>query len=363
MGLTGEQRALLDSTSFSFRSLENNAGFSIWRVLFDAAIWPAIVFDVVVLCLCAGRSFWNYAFATIFIVLALFGLTVMFIALLLGIVFAMARMKVRAPAVLFWMWWPTWTCALSWLAVILGVTVADIFWYDLFGPYTEIGALQKYGNVNPATMPGERFQDAGIVNFANGVTIDRSRGGCFVNVRTYCVAPILEGGTTLKNFANAPSSGGYDYFAVGVDCCDCPNQDFRCGDWNNPLTQGGLRSIDAKSRPFFRLAVDDWAAAYSKTPKHPLFFDWVDRPEAHWQMLNARGIYFLVLACCGAFPVFCCIALVVDAIFRALVSSDIAKPIDTIEPPWLMQGLWRYFLPLMHKRNVDEQNNRKGMAV
>jgi len=111
-----------------------------------------------------------------------------------------------------------------------------------------------YKDVNPSNIPGVRVQDAGLIEFSSFVEPDRGKGGCFMSKGdTYCLAPIVEGGEVLYGLQGTPRTGSYDYFAVGINCCTCPNRDFQCGDFRNPLANGGIRSLDTKSRPFYKL--------------------------------------------------------------------------------------------------------------
>merc|ERR1719171_3482699 len=226
--------------------------------------------------------------------------------------------KVPLPAFIYWCWWPFWAFVLSLSAMFAGIALGQYLWYEEFMPYATLSRLQTYGMINPRLVPGERLQDSGIVEFANGVGLDRSKGGCFVNGRTYCVAPIIEGGALRSSLGDMPSSGGYDYFAVGVDCCSCPNQDFRCGEWNNPLALGGLRSVDKSARPFFKMAVDDWSASYGKNPRHPLFFEWVNNPKRRFALMWSRGMYLALMPCFAAIPLCACIALFLNGVFSVL---------------------------------------------
>lgn len=337
MGLTGDERAAIDSASFSFKAL-GRAGKLQLNGTFWVSLRPALIFIFTLVLLTWWFRYDSNLTSMLLVLVAnicLLALPTMgFLTMVVGILATAATSRVRPSAVLYWMWWPFWSCALSWGALVLAFLLGEYVWYELFQPYTLITRLQAYGMVDPARTPGDRLQDAGVIDFANGMGLDRARGGCFVNGRTYCVAPILMGGQ-LNN-----KTDGYDYFAVGTDCCSCPNQDFRCGEWNNPLAQGGLRSVDETSRPFYKLAVDDWAVTFGKKPRHPLYFEWVQNPRRKVSEMWANGMTYVVVPCLAVMP---CLFLLVTALntaFGILCRYDIAAPIETFMPPQGM-GLWR----------------------
>jgi len=244
-------------------------------------------------------------------------------------------------------WWPWWRFFMGVLAAVLGALLGRYIWHDMFNPYFELADLQVYSNVDPAVVAGDRLQDAGLVDFSPGVGVDRARGGCFKDGVTYCVAPILKGGAVLPGLADATQSGSYDFFVVGIDCCSCPNQDYRCGQFNNPLADGGLRSIDYKSRPFYRLATEDWAAAYNKPVKHAIFFEWVQNPRGTHYMMLSRGVNMILLAIVGAATFFFMLAAVLSCLLHALVKADVIASPGTAQAAANGDGFfWRNALPL-----------------
>lgn len=258
--------------------------------------------------------------------------------------------------ILYWSWWHVWTFLFCLTAAVLGVCLGYDLWIHNFKPYYELAVLQQYRNLDPAIVPGARVQDAGIVEFVPTASIDRARGGCFKNFgHTYCIAPIVHGGHVLEGLGDAPRFGSYDYFAVGVDCCSCPNQDFRCGDWENPLAQGGIRSMDFRSRPFYRLAVDDWTAAYWKRSEHPVFFEFVEKPISRWKGLWRTAAHVIVLAVCVPFPLALALALLLARLLEALAATDLASPLGTPAPPAGLERAWQYTLPDMLHHHLEEQ--------
>merc|ERR1719237_1068493 len=119
--------------------------------------------------------------------------------------------------------------------------------------------------------------DSGIVTFAEGTHIDRSKSMSFKSDRVYCVAPITLGTQT---------SPVYDFWAVGVDCCSdgvqpdlaqggTANPVSTCPGWNERNMHSGMRLMDSSARAFYRQAVQQAEAAHKIRAFHPLFFTWV----------------------------------------------------------------------------------------
>lgn len=269
----------------------------------------------------------------------------------------------RRPMV-YWSWWPIWTLVLCCLGSVLGGVLGQHLWRGCFRKYYELSELQTYRDVDPVLVPGAQLQDAGTVEFSATADLDRARGGCFVNGgHTYCVAPIVHGGQLPSGLANAPRTGAYDYFAVGVDCCSCPNQDFRCGEFRNPAAHGGTRSADFASRPFYRLAVEDWSATYRKVVDHPLFFDWTYEPSARLHGLWHRGTHLLVLATCAVVPISFLAAFLLGLCLQLLVAWSYASPLATPGPPPGYDRAWEKLLPEMRRQFLEERRQLLSLPV
>mmetsp|Transcript_34708 Transcript_34708/g.73897 ORF Transcript_34708/g.73897 Transcript_34708/m.73897 type:complete len:392 (+) Transcript_34708:80-1255(+) len=283
------------------------------------------------------------------------------VVMICSIVVGKFQKRIHRRALTYFSWWPLWNCLVVLLSASGGTSFGHFQWFSELKPYREVKGLQSYKDVNPAVVPGVQIQDAGLVEFSDGVDIDRAKGGCFVGGgHTYCVAPILYSGALHTGLGNTPTFGSYDYFAVGVDCCSCPNQDFRCGEWKNPLANGGIRSLDFRSRPFFRLAVDDWSATFMKEAKDPLFFDWVQNPEYRWATWWRRFLCVSVAVACMPLPIAFLLSIIAGHVLRTLIEASAASPLDAPKAPKGFEKAWAFFFPEII-RQYDE--DRKALMA
>lgn len=191
------------------------------------------------------------------------------------------------------------------VVVALAWVIADHTFWTWMQPAINADKLAEYNNVDPsshvarngAVLPttGKRYQDAGKVYFSSNAVLDQSKAISFKLGHSYCVAPIVNPDCT-KNC-------GYDFWAVGVDCCSDDAADFRCGEYNNNQAKSGLRMMYDWQRPYFRLAVLEAEGAHEIMSSHPVFFYWMEDPVAtvrHWKhvgykrfMLGMFGIFIL----------------------------------------------------------------------
>lgn len=285
-------------------------------------------------------------------------------------VFLMAVLRGRyyksfyQSSVMYWGWWPTWLLVSVITATVLGAMMGSWLWSENLGPYYELQKLQKYRDINPELVPGERIVDAGLVDFTNFVEMDRSKGGCFMNKgNTYCVAPIVNGGEVKYGLEGVPRTGSYDYFAVGINCCSCPNRDFQCGEWQNPMANSGIRSLDYKSRPYFQLALDDWQASYGKTANHPMFFDWVQGAEFKWKGMWNTALSAGWMAVAAAVSIGLCLGFLLDKLLQILWQWDIVAPRVAFAPAPGFEVVTEVLLPKMFYRYMQEQSEIAAMPV
>lgn len=146
----------------------------------------------------------------------------------------------------------------------------ESYWNNI-APYKELQTLDSRFDVDPSTTIAQQLMDAGRVTFMKGTTLNLIQSMGFKNGDQYCVAPIVRGSGLPKT---------YDLWAIGLNCCSGGTADFRCGEYNNPNARAGLRIMREDQISFYRLAVQQAEAAYSIRAKFPLFYYWVENPQA-----------------------------------------------------------------------------------
>jgi len=365
MALSNDEHAMIFSHHFGIAFAPKGQG-SAPSNDYDQILFCAVQMATAFLCAMMGMvlpmPWWPLCFAVVGLILFFRFITV--------VVFVAAVLKGRyshqfyRSSLYFWGWWPMWIMVTTLGATTLGVSVGGYLWTSNLRPYFELKKLQKYKDINPEHVPGERIQDAGLVDFTNFAEMDRSKGGCYMNKGdTYCVAPIVNGGQVAYGMGGLPRTGSYDFFAVGINCCPCPNRDFQCGAWANPIASGGLRSLDEKARPFFRLALDDWQAAYQKTAKTPLFFEWVQDAEWSWKGMwnRALNVGFMAAACAVSIAI--SIAFLLDKLLQVLWLHEIVAPRACFAPCDGLDSLTELLMPKMYYRYIQEQQEIAKMPV
>jgi hypothetical protein len=196
--------------------------------------------------------------------------------------------------------YPTYLSIMFLIAVSFGWLLGDLnFWFNM-QPCYNIEHLASYNNVNPSTqtMPsgqtvptrGKRYQDAGKVYFEHNAVLDIKRSMSFKMGDLYCVAPIVD--------PNCKKNCGYDFWAVGLNCCAEDVADFRCGEYKNPSAKNGLRLMHDEQRPNYRLAVLEAEGVHKIISNHPLFFYWLHDPNkeiAHMKHQGFKGFVLLMI--------------------------------------------------------------------
>lgn len=206
-----------------------------------------------------------------------------------------ARMKRGRPS-------RTFTCL--GLCCLVATTFAWILgdgnYWQYMATYYNIQDLDTYVNVDPSTERGQSFMDAGQVYFKESSYVAVKNANAFRNNGIYCVAPIVrqplanqgsEEQIAVAGTFDVPASGSFDFWAVGVNCCDPTGMAFKCGDVGNQYGRAGLRLIRDDQRAFFYMAVQEWAAKYGLPTKHPLFFYWVVDPLATVTTTKLKGTW------------------------------------------------------------------------
>jgi len=184
------------------------------------------------------------------------------------------------------------SCAFIFVVVMAWVIADQTFW-TWMQPAINADKLAEYSNVDPsshmarngAVVPttGKRYQDAGKIYFSDNAVLDQSKAMSFKLGHSYCVAPIVNPDCT-KNC-------GYDFWAVGVDCCSDDAADFRCGEYHNVQAKSGVRMMYEWERPYFRLAVLEAEGAHQIMSSHPVFLYWMEDPVGtvrKWKMVGYK---------------------------------------------------------------------------
>jgi len=170
------------------------------------------------------------------------------------------------------------TSLIAWIAaVVLGSQH-----YEALVPYYDMISMATYIEVDPLEgRSGALMQDAGRVLFTLNSRVDRSKGIAFKNTDLYCAAPVVAERPHGQHRGQVVS---YDFWAVGMNCCDNSGSNFTCGEVADEKAYAALRVMDASQNGYYRLAVQQAEAAYGIKVSHPLFFTWMRDP---WAALSA----------------------------------------------------------------------------
>lgn len=154
----------------------------------------------------------------------------------------------------------------SFIAVAAGVMVGELNFWSTMRSYYDVINMNNYPDIDPSVMKGQEVMDAGRITFKEGSKLDTRYAMGFKNADLYCVVPITIGDDPLQN---------YDFWAVGLNCCEGGGSDFHCGEFEDSSTHSGLRLMKDDQADYFRLAVNQAEASYNIVSRHPLFFLWM----------------------------------------------------------------------------------------
>lgn len=183
------------------------------------------------------------------------------------------------------------------IAWIVGLCAGEwLFWHNTEPAY-DIQALDVYRDVDPGTASGKRMMDVGRISFKEGSHLDLDKAVGFKNNDWYCVAPVAVGTGTMQN---------YDFWAVGLNCCSDTQGSFKCGSYDDTNARSGLRMMRSDQRDFFRLAVQEAKVTYNIQSDYPLFFYWLEDPDAELNNYFHESLQFYGLGCLtfGGFMLF-----------------------------------------------------------
>lgn len=183
--------------------------------------------------------------------------------------------------------WYIFLAATVLIATLGGLTFGLVNWQGNLSPHKQYASLSNYTDVDPTSSTGRQYLDAGAVEFKLGTHLEYDYGIGFKDWSVYCVAPIVYGDLPLAS---------YDFWAVGVDCCNGHAGDFACGVKVDRLTEsfGGLRLMNDQERVYYRVAIQMAEAQFGLRTTHPLFFTWTQEPMQQVSQLWWTGIWFFV---------------------------------------------------------------------
>lgn len=194
---------------------------------------------------------------------------------------------------------PSWMFFISasvLVALLCAVSLGNRNFWNNMQPYYDLKGLGTYTGVDPQKMRGQELMDAGQVTFSGGTQLDLARSLGFRNQDTFCVAPIS---STMAGSSSPLAS--YDFWAVGKNCCSGNIGDYHCGKYSNKRARAGVRMVRDEDRAFYRLAVQQAQSAFNIKSVHPLFFHWVEDPNAEIERDRLNGYRFVLIGMFGFF--------------------------------------------------------------
>jgi len=184
------------------------------------------------------------------------------------------------------------------VAIVVGAIVGDCNFWFYTQPVYENEYMAKYYDVDPSSkalwsgeaqaVRGKQYQDAGVVYFNDKVIVDQNRSMSFKMGDLYCAAPIIN--------PDCKKNCGYDFWAVGTNCCSEDGAHFRCGDFANSHTHSGLRLMNEGKRTFFRLAIMEAEGIHHVASPHPIFMHWLLDPVAELNSWRKKAYRIFVIS-------------------------------------------------------------------
>ncbi|CAE7487511.1 unnamed protein product [Symbiodinium sp. CCMP2456] len=209
-----------------------------------------------------------------------------------------------------WFFFLAIVSSVAWLA---GVVVGLYTWSAYMQPYFEAESLAMITNVDTRKASGGQFLDMGALEFAPRTDVNESLTMGYKDGNLYCVAPIVTSGGV-----NATAPAFFEFWAVGVNCCD-PFEPklFACGEPNDDQVRGGFRLTDTSLVPQYRKAIQMAQEEYHiRSGANPIFLHWTGDPVKKTEQQFRDGE--------AAFWKFCWVFLAVSAVL-ALPGQDTLK--------------------------------------
>lgn len=175
------------------------------------------------------------------------------------------------------------------VAWVVAYIAGDVNFHNNMQPFYDISELNTYENVDPAKYTGNQLMDAGQIVFSNKSHLDLTKSAGFMNKDMYCVTPIISGNSSSKLET-------YDFWAIGINCCNGQPQGFRCGEYLDSSAQHGLRLLRDDQREYFRLAVKMAEASFNLNANHPIFMYWMKVPSTEVNAYQDEGFRRFIMA-------------------------------------------------------------------
>lgn len=312
------------------RTKQHRTPWQLTHILIST-IPPTLLFAWVYFCCCSGLRFYHPYLA------AALGPVVGVVVCVLFSLQARTRLAEIRPA-RAWLVLAIVTWASLGLAVLGG---EHNYWWHMVS-YYDFQDLAAYTNIDPTMDKGQSYMDAGQIYFREFSQVLTDQMVAYRSQNVFCAAPIMlsplsnqhgEDQVQQDGHFRVPKSGTVDFWAVGMDCCDQETRTFTCGAVGDERARAGIRLLRDDIRPFYHLAVQEWAARLCPLDdntltgrsqvsplicpqaRHPLFFHWVVDPlvevdNFYEKSINmyrtqiagfAIGNLFLVLALLWAF--------------------------------------------------------------
>jgi len=184
--------------------------------------------------------------------------------------------------------WFFFLAAASSVAWLGGFALGMTTWSSYMHKYYDYSDLAVIRGVNTRTQPGGAILDTGVVEFKRTTEVNEDMTMAYKDGDLYCVAPII---TSLPETVIASEPATYDYWAIGVNCCDpFGRKAFACGVVLEEQVRGGLRLLDRTNVPSYRKAIQMAEEEYHiKAGKIPLLLYWEGDPEKELERLYMQG--------------------------------------------------------------------------
>ena len=202
-------------------------------------------------------------------------------------------------------WWNFGGATLLTAAAVIGLMAGNTNYTNSMLPYYVLEYSQAQPSIDPRRDAGGSMLDAGQLFFVEGSGVDTDKSMAYTHWDKFCVAPIS---------AREPNSAGneappgttplmdlqrYDYWAIGVNCCQTQNPDFsKCGQAANKRARQGIRLMYPEQTAFFRKAVEQAEARYNLVAgPNPVFLYWVEDIALEKSKFRYAGFEETVMGC------------------------------------------------------------------